>query len=178
MKTNILLAISFCIVVGTLSVSAQPRIVTITQTADNQTNTVNVADFEYVKVLSGRDLASSYPSTLTVSTAGANMQWTIGKGLVSVQNIGVDGLVFAGPAQVTVNSGTMAFGTRTSPLFVTLEIGPLAYPVTNSITIGPGQSAEVNLENSTNLVQWTSATNGTYTVQDAMFFRLHLRRIQ
>jgi hypothetical protein len=155
MKTNTLLAVSFFLIAGALTVSAQQRIITITQTTDNQTNTVNVADFEYVKVLSGRDLAGSYPSSLAVSKAGANMQWAIGKGVISASgNIGVDGLVFAGPAQVTINSGTTAFGgSRTSPLFVTLEIGPIAYPVTNSITIGPGQSAEVNLENSTNLVQ-------------------------
>lgn len=170
MKT-LLIAVCATILFGMLPATAQPRIITIIQTSANQTNTVNIADFEYVKVLSLRDFANN--STLAVSTSGANIVY----GPNSPGGINASlGLVIAGPAQVTIRTGNSRFAS--DPLFVTMEIGPTAYPVTNSVTLGLGQGAEVNLESSTNLVQWTGTTNGLYTAEQAMFFRLHLRRVQ
>jgi hypothetical protein len=160
----------------------QPSITSIIQTSANQTNTVHIADFQYVKVLTAVDQLNNG----FLSLAGASFRLPTtpnGDGpfvfhdSTSSQVGSLVGLTLAGPADVTITSGS---GTRppSTPLLVTLEIGPGAYSVTNSVTLGPGQGAEINLESSTDLLQWASATNGVYTTPDVMFFRLHLRRIQ
>jgi hypothetical protein len=164
---------------------AQPSITSIIQTSTNQTNIVHIADFQYVKVLTAVDQQSSGAIHLGGATFSIpslpngngpfgfiwNSQWqTTGIGSLV-------GLALAGPADVTITSGS-ATRTPSTPLLVTLEIGPGAYSVTNSVTLGPGQGAAINLESSTDLVTWASATNGVYTVPAAMFFRLHLQRIQ
>lgn len=162
---------------------AQSRIVTIVQAAPNQTNTVHIADFEHVKVLSARDLCGWSTDIdrgrLSIDTQSAKISYFLANSFR--QNITWPdpvGVTCAGPADVAVTSGSFPDRRPDSPVFVTLEVCPSAYPVTNTITLGPGQGAEINLESSTNLVQWTPTTNGVYTAESAMFFRTHLRRIQ
>jgi hypothetical protein len=167
--------------------AAQPKILTFIQTSTTQTNTVHVGDFESVKVLTARDYASSsfLYGFIEVSKSEGSLTNKI------LSNTGQAGaaaplfpenLVIAGPADLTISSSILAGGniqrTAAMPLVVTLEISPGAYSVTNSVTLGPGQGAEINLESSTNLIQWAPATNGVYTTLPAMFFRLHLLRIQ
>ena len=69
---------------------------------------------------------------------------------------------------------------ETSPAFATLEITPEPFPPTKTITIEPGTGgAAITLEASTNLVNWTSATNGVYTnLMEATFFRIKAERIR
>jgi hypothetical protein len=47
------------------------------------------------------------------------------------------------------------------------------YPPDKTLITLPGtNSCTVTLEGSTDLVHWSTATNGTYTVPQAMFFRI------
>jgi hypothetical protein len=154
----------------------------VVQVDDNQTNTVTIGDFESVKILTARDhqvgfgCAPNASITITKSP-GAFKVSPVGAYAATAVPLYPEALTIAGPAVVAVESGGCS-GHRTSatPLVVTLEISPIAYPVTNTVAVGPGQSAEINLQASTNLVQWTSATNGVYTAEQALFFRLYLRR--
>jgi len=192
MKRNLI--VGFAVVAMATQLVAQPTqpsITSIIQTSSNQTNVVHIADYQYVKILTAVDslnlsAAGSPPGTVgTIALGGVSFVIPFqpsGDGPFVYNNwasqVGsLVGLTLAGPADVKITSGST---TRTpgTPLLVTLEIGPGAYSVTNSVTLGPGQGAEINLESSTDLLTWTSATNGVYTAPDAMFFRMHLRRIQ
>lgn len=190
MKTCLITALASIAAVTQLA--AQPSIVSIIQTSTNQTNIVHVADFQYVKVLTAVDQLPIGNGTSAGIGSGA-----IGLGGVSfpiptqpngwgpftyagntlVQVGSLVGVALAGPVDVKITSGSVARSPST-PLLVTLEIGPGAYSVTNSVILGPGQGAAINLESSTDLLTWGPATNGVYTAPAAMFFRLHLQRIQ
>ena len=163
---------------------SQPSIVSIIQTSTNQTNIVHIADFQYVKVMTAVDQLPIPNSA--ISLGGVSFPIPIqpngygpftyaGNQLIQVGSL--VGVTLAGPADVTITSGG-SIRTPSTPLLVTLEIGPGAYSVTNSVTLGPGQGAAINLESSTDLLTWGPATNGVYTAPAAMFFRLHLQRIQ
>ena len=165
---------------------SQPSIVSIIQTSTNQTNIVHIADFQYVKVLTAVDQLLPSSDSGAISLGGVSFPIPTqpngygpftyaGNQLIQVGSL--VGVTLAGPADVTITSGG-SIRTPSTPLLVTLEIGPGAYSVTNSVTLGPGQGAAINLESSTDLLTWGPATNGVYTAPAAMFFRLHLQRIQ
>jgi hypothetical protein len=64
--------------------------------------------------------------------------------------------------------------------FVTFKITPEAFPPDKTFIIAEGtQGATVTLECSTNLLNWTTATNGFYTgTNGAKFFRISAQRAQ
>jgi len=78
----------------------------------------------------------------------------------------------AGPAVIRLYEG---FG------YCTVKISPGSYPPGKSLIIlnEPGRGAVVTLEQSTNLVDWVTATNGVYTsLPAATFFRIKADRVQ
>jgi hypothetical protein len=191
MKT--ILAIILAALATVSEVAAQPQIVSIALSGANQTNTVQIASFQYVKVLTAVDTLIGNPAG-TSSQLGIANSWldvsSLSAGIFGIPHTldrngdfqyGVPGtlvgLTVAGPVGISVRTGSTP-RTSATPVFVTLEICPSAYSVTNSVTLGPGQGASINLEESTDLIQWTPTTNGVYTAQSAMFFRLNLQRAQ
>jgi hypothetical protein len=57
--------------------------------------------------------------------------------------------------------------------YCTIRVFIEQYPPDKTLITLPGTNAyAVTLEGSTNLIQWVTATNGTYTVPQAMFFRI------
>jgi len=170
--------------------AAQPQVVSILLSGANQTNTVQIASFQYAKILTASDGDTSVfngaygqswgqlalgPINFNIphSPQGEVVAYT-GNAYVNAPSLA--GLTIAGPASISVTTGSNL--GRNGPILVTIEVLPSAYSVTNSVTLGPGQGAAINLEGSTDLINWNPTTNGVYTAQSAMFFRLHLQRLQ
>ena len=83
-------------------------------------------------------------------------------------------IIVAGPATIRLRTvQDFAVG------FATIRITPESYPPDKSILVAPGAGgANVSLEWSTNLVNWTSTTNGVYTnLPVAAFFRINATRV-
>lgn len=182
---NALVVAAALVVLGGLQALAQPRMFSVVQTSPNETNSFRVEAFESLKIVSafegfnssGRVTIQKGLGTIKLESAFFNAAvmnntyWTYGP--ISLP------FVVSGPAEVAVTSGS---GPRTgaTPHVVTFEVGPEAYPVTNTFAIGPASGAQVTLQNSTNLVNWTPATNGFYTnvSENVMFFRIKAERVR
>lgn len=195
LKTMIALAANIALIAIVQPASAQPQVVSILLSGANQTNTVQIASFQYAKILTATDSDTGSFSTyndvysnygqLVFGTPQA-IAFPIPHGLQGdlLYNSGsqpykaeaLAGVTIAGPTSISITTGSST--TRNGPILVTIEILPSAYSVTNSVTLGPGQGAAINLEASTDLVQWTPTTNGVYTAPSVMFFRLNLQRLQ
>ena len=86
-------------------------------------------------------------------------------------------VIFSGPAtiQLSITSGVgVGGGTLTVPISITVEITPQSFPPDKTILVPPGTNqVAITLECSTNLVQWSPATNGVYgPMPEAKFFRI------
>lgn len=190
LKTVIALTVNIAVIATVQRAVAQPKVVSIVLSGANQTNTLQIASFQYAKILTATDADSStfngwYGTSwgkLILGPVSFNIPHVPqGEPAVNGANGFVNapplaGLTVAGPTSISVTTGNNS--GRNGPILVTVEILPSAYAVTNSVTLGPGQGAAINLEGSTDLVNWSPTTNGVYTAQSAMFFRLHLQRLQ
>jgi hypothetical protein len=79
--------------------------------------------------------------------------------------------VLAGPALVRVIS-------YDSQAYVTFKITPESFPPDKTVVIPQGQGANIIMECSTNLIDWTVAAPGVYTnVPSAKFFRIRPERV-
>ncbi len=85
-------------------------------------------------------------------------------------------LVVAGPAKIRVNNSDPV---NAGNLLATFRLSPEPYPPDRAVIVSPGPGgANVTLQCSTNLVDWSSATNGVYTNEPvAKFFRIRLDKI-
>jgi hypothetical protein len=169
---------------------AQQQVSSIVLSGANQTNTVQIASFQYAKILTAVDADTTafngaYGSSwgqLTLGPINFNIphvpqgEPAAFNGSITVNAPPLAGLTVAGPSTISVTTGSNL--ARNGSILVTIAIFPEAYSVTNSVTLGPGQGAAINLEGSTDLVNWSPTTNGVYTAQSAMFFRLQLQRLQ
>jgi len=192
MKMKIFITVSAIIAAFTTvqRAVAQPQVVSIVLSGPNQTNTVQITSFQYVKILTAVDgdtsaFNGSYGSSwgqLVLGPLNFNIphvpqgEPAAFNGNTTVNAPPLAGLTLAGPNAISVTSGSNL--ARNGSILVTVEIFPEASSVTNSVTLGPGQGAAINLEGSTDLVSWSPTTNGVYTAQSAMFFRLQLQRLQ
>ena len=81
--------------------------------------------------------------------------------------------LFQGPATFYVGSRINGFGTQ----MLTLEVFPVAFDPGKTLIVPQGSNAvSVAMECSTNLVNWTTATNGVYGTPDAAkFFRVKVQ---
>jgi hypothetical protein len=81
--------------------------------------------------------------------------------------------VLAGPATVRLTSYAL---DRLS--FITVDIQPDLFPPDKTLVVPQGSAANVILESSTNLVNWSLAPPGLYTNQVVnMFFRIRAERL-
>jgi hypothetical protein len=188
MKLKILIALiaNIAVIATVQKAAAQPQIVSIWLSGTNQSTNVQIASFQYAKVLTATGAPCNCDSwgQLIFGTSPAisfniphrpdgDAAIYVGGTIGTVNAPPLAGLAVAGPTSISVTTGVSS-----GPILVTLEILPSAYSVTNSVTLGPGQGAAINLEGSTDLVNWSPTTNGVYTAPSAMFFRLHLQRLQ
>ncbi len=86
-----------------------------------------------------------------------------------------DGLTISGPATIQLQAHPDAYYS----CYATIEVKPQQQPVPPNQTVTVGSNAgnvQVTMLTSTDLVNWTSATNGmVYTnTSDARFFRIQL----
>ena len=84
-------------------------------------------------------------------------------------------VVVQGPALIRLRRNRFALDS-----LATFRLMPEPYPVGSALLVPPGPGgASVVLQCSTNLVDWSSATNGAYTgLPVAKFFRIRLDKIQ
>jgi hypothetical protein len=173
--------------------AAQQQVVSIVLSGANQTNSVQISSYQYAKILTavdadtsadpGADLNFYSWGQLTLGPINFNIPHlpqgdpqAFNANGITVNAPPLAGLTVAGPTTISITSGSNL--ARNGSILVTLQIFPEAYSVTNSVTLGPGQGAAINLQGSTDLVNWSPTTNGVYTAQSAMFFRLQLQRLQ
>lgn len=173
MKTKIFLTIAIL----TSIVTTQARVVTLTVKALQNSPfppilgiaELQVEAYEVAEVV-------SFPVAMNVN----NILEVIREGQkaimapLSVPNQGFDPVVVAGPATIR-----LLVGNTVNAGLCTIRITPEAYPPDKSLVVPPGVGgAAITLETSTNLVHWTTSTNGVYTnLPVATFFRLKADRI-
>lgn len=82
-------------------------------------------------------------------------------------------LIIAGPASLTLKN-SVSF-----PAFVTVEVKTEAFPPDKTLIVpGDSNGANVILESSTDLVNWSSASPGAYTNRtNNLFFRIRAERL-
>ena len=155
MKTKLLLTLA-CL----LTVTARAQVVSIVGSGSNVL--FRVESYQAAELLSVSPISFS-GSQLVIEKDGTQI-------VHSFDLHSFNRLVVAGPASIKVYDGSMA----------TFRLTPEPYPPDRSILVAPGSGgATVTLECSTNLVDWTSTTNGVYTnLPVAKFFRIKADRIQ
>lgn len=163
------------ILLGTLLASAQTeRYATITATAVQvppndykATNQISIVEGETAQVV----------SFLTSGGSGA-ISYCQKDGAIfnsiSSSGVGANGATITGPATFTV----VAQGQDNRGL-LTLKIMPNTFAPDKTLIIPPGTNQfSISLESSTNLVNWSTATNGIYGSPDeARFFRIHMQKV-
>ena len=139
------------------SAIADPRYVTLEVSGARGTNTLTVAPYEVAELVSFPVV--SIPRTIWFKRDGAWLLYQDERPLV-----------LAGPASIEL---------RGNGGIATFKLLPDSYPPDRSILIAPGTGgAAISLECSTNLVDWSSATNGVYANPPvAKFFRIRADRI-
>ena len=159
-----------------LAVTAEARVITLNTYGPTQFSTgvaeVFIESYEVGEVV-------SFPAGMN-----ANSRVEVVKdGMTSVletvtsPNQGRDPLVVAGPAVIRLS----VYGNSANRAgLCTVRITPEAYPPDKAILVAPGSGgAIITLECSTNLVNWTTTTNGVYTnLPAAKFFRIKEERIK
>jgi hypothetical protein len=87
-------------------------------------------------------------------------------------------LVVAGPAilRLTISKNFGCGSSNPDVVTCTFRTSPEAFPPDRTMIVLPGTNqTSVTLECSTNLIDWTSATNGVYgPMPEAKFFRINL----
>lgn len=83
----------------------------------------------------------------------------------------------AGPATLRLVSSNLSPGQGYQS-FCTIEITPESFPPDKTIVIPQGDGANITMECSTNLIDWSTASLGVYTnVPSVKFFRLRAERV-
>jgi hypothetical protein len=161
------------------AMKSEGRFLTIMMTT-NTTNQITIESYETVKVHTYYDPPGLF-SRLRILKDDGNLIVFPGYVASAYQPVSPSfgtSLVVAGPATL-IFENLAAPRQLMSPAILTLEITPDAYPPDKAITLGPGPGgAAISLETSTNLLNWTSATNGVYTnLNDATFFRIRAAKV-
>jgi hypothetical protein len=82
--------------------------------------------------------------------------------------------IIAGPARLVFRK----YDQDQASFFATIEVTPESFPPDKTIVIPEGGAANIALECSTNLIDWTTAPLGVYTNQPTVkFFRLRAERV-
>jgi hypothetical protein len=134
------------------------------------TNQFSIGPYEVAELLSFPSAATGIgsPVWLDIVKAGKTLS------LLNVPTTEVQAprppIVVAGPATFVLRASN-ADGN-----FCTFRVTPEAFPPDRTLILPPGTNqTQVTLECSTNLVNWSSATNGVYgPSQEAKFFRIKM----
>lgn len=171
MKTTLFLVLTFLL--QTTNLLAQARTVTLMVSGTNSA-TLELDDFESCKFI----CAKNYPLlavTKNSQTVNYNSDELTGRFANSI-NQGLSyyppiAIQVAGPATLTVMNGSIY-----EPTMATFEIQPTSFPPDKTLILPPRTNqVYVGLESSTNLVNWSTATNGVYGSPDqARFFRIKM----
>lgn len=142
------------------------------------TNTLNIAEGET------GELVMVYPSDSAVGTgAFITKDGVTIPGLAAMNpyfsTVQPKGATVAGPATFSLAMTYSSSVTTPDPskgAMMTVRITPMTFNPNHTVTVAPGMgNVQVEMESSTNLVTWTTATNGTYN--DALkFFRVKLTK--
>lgn len=162
-----------------LPMRLQAEFVTLSagRAASNGVAQITIAASQLAEVVS---FPASVNSAAGISLAITKDGWThryyptlSPSGVNSVPAGFFDPCVVAGPATLSMVS------VNGNPGFCTVKITPESFPPDKTIIVLPGTGGgNITMECSTNLIQWTPASNGVYTnLSEARFFRIRLDRI-
>lgn len=150
------------------------RVVTLTvqnyNGVDEPMKEMTIEDVELAEVLTLR-CNTPIAATLSVFKDGKAIDISASSGTAALP---FQPIFVAGPAKIRLRADqSQAAG------FCTIRVTPEAFPPDRSVLVAPGAGgAVIALECSTNLVNWTAATNGVYTnLPVAKFFRIRADRI-
>ncbi len=156
----------------------------------NQTNSIQITAQQSVQIKSYWDSLlvnhASNPSavniqsgTTTISLPASSLIRNTTPGNNIYANYYTPDLMIAGPATVSLATTSYKNGiTELSQAILTLDVEPVPFPPGKTLTLGANSgNAQVTMETSTDLVNWTSAVNGQlYTNSPtARFFRINLQ---
>jgi hypothetical protein len=147
----------------TVTASLPPGVGSLNST----TNSITIADYETGELIDGSGdgytQVNLYKDGCQFSTVAARNN-----------NPGVGSKV-RGPAtfQLTISAGN---NSSDISRYMTVKITPVSFPPDKTLIVPPGTNqVQISLETSTNLVNWSSATNGVYgSPNAAQFFRLKM----
>lgn len=164
MKTTVL---GICGLLLLLSLTrAEARIITITFTNAPGASTNNVLEVQSGEVLRG--LSSSASEATFIYFVKNGIQFAYG-----------GGAVIAGPATIRIVT-VEDWRNLPQTAYVTAEIAPESFPPDKTIIIPQGTpGANIIMEQSSDLVNWTNSVPGLYTntVVNNLFFRLRAERL-
>jgi hypothetical protein len=98
----------------------------------------------------------------------------------SIEIIAPVGTTVTGPATFRIQVAMDAPSPNPDVMpkgLMTVKLTPLTYSPQKSVTVAPGMgNVQIEMESSTNLLTWATATNGVYS-DDLRFFRVKLTKL-
>ena len=162
-----------CILCLTGTVHA--RIVTLTIGGTKTNASLTIATNESFTILAGKD--NPFSSRVRIQKDGLEQCYELrlfNREGFSSGNQYTPPVVIAGPATLSID------GPNLNPDFayLTVDIQPDLFPPEKTLVVPEGSGANIVLESSTNLVNWSPAPLGLYTNRTGnLFFRLRADRI-
>lgn len=159
---------------------AQPRYVTLTfgseGTTGGQPVQLTVAPDEVAELVS-YPASTGWNSELRIQVGGGTHSYWPQKTFQNSSTGPVDPLFVAGPATITLRG--IGGATDGNHGLCTFRILPDATSIDRTVLLPPSTNlTSVTLESSTNLVSWTTATNGVYgPVPAALFLRIKVAAV-
>jgi hypothetical protein len=178
MKSTFLIISTIFVTLSCRLCLAEGRFVTLIAD-NNQTNQLVLQDFETAKLKSAFDESARF--SLRINKSGkeirvysTHLQGAPPYGGYPNFYVPQHEVVVTGPATLSLlteyNGGAC---------FATFEVLPQAFPPNQTVMLAPGTNqVAVTMETSTNLVQWSSATNGIYgSPETVRFFRIRMDKL-
>ena len=170
MKSNIsaFIAAVACILNVT---GALARDVTLTVGGAGLTE-VSIGTNETAQIVSWFPVGDFTSTRLDIIKDGLTVSFYSGSG---IRSVGSTTARIAGPATIRF----LASGSNSQLGFCTVQIDPASFPPDKTLVVPAGTAgANIILESSIDLVQWTTAPPGAYTnLQSNMFFRIRADRL-
>lgn len=136
-----------------------------------QTTNLVIGTNETAELLSFPASTSTSLGVVTIAKSGIGVRYHQAS-KSDLRNAGqLEPLIVVGPA-------TLHFSAGGDPICCTFRLGPEQFPPDKTIVIPEGGGANITMECSTNLIDWTSASLGVYTnIPANKFFRLRAERV-
>ena len=174
---NHLLKFSLVCMALVFALSMDAKVVTLVIGKDKPTAEISIGTHEVAEVISSFD--SAFGSTggsaphFTMTVTSQNQTFILdGSNLPPGRGI----IVIAGEAKIRI-----AYGGTAGPYsaFVTLQITPESFPPDKTLIIpADSKGANIIMEQSTDLINWSASLPGAYTnMTNNLFFRIRAERI-